>query len=108
MTIPTDSHFRRHAFMCTNRRSGAAGCGTIGNAEALQRHARRHLTELTGGKAAGEIRINASGCLGRCKHGPTMVVYPEAVWYTYATREDIEEIVTRHLVAGEIVERLKL
>jgi (2Fe-2S) ferredoxin len=35
-------------------------------------------------------------------------VYPEAVWYTYVDREDIDEIVREHLVNGRVVERLKL
>ena len=35
-----------------------------------------------------------------------LVVYPEAVWYTYVDREDIDEIIDRHIVNGEIVERL--
>ncbi|MET0080886.1 MAG: (2Fe-2S) ferredoxin domain-containing protein, partial [Candidatus Thiodiazotropha lotti] len=32
--------------------------------------------------------------------------YPEAVWYTYVDRDDIDEILQRHLIEGEIVERL--
>jgi (2Fe-2S) ferredoxin len=31
----------------------------------------------------GKVRINAAGCLDRCEKGPVMVIYPEAVWYTY-------------------------
>jgi (2Fe-2S) ferredoxin len=37
-----------------------------------------------------------------------MVIYPEGVWYTYATIEDAEEILQRHLIKGERVERLML
>ncbi len=37
-----------------------------------------------------------------------MVVYPEAVWYTYLDKEDVEEIIQEHLVNGRIVERLKI
>jgi (2Fe-2S) ferredoxin len=35
-----------------------------------------------------------------------LVVYPEAVWYTYVDRADIDEIIDRHVLGGEIVERL--
>ena len=35
-----------------------------------------------------------------------LVVYPEGVWYTYADREDVEEIISSHLVGGKVVERL--
>ena len=54
------------------------------------------------------IRINASGCLDRCELGPTMVIYPEGTWYTYRTREDLHEIIERHILKGERVERLVL
>ena len=59
-------------------------------------------------KGQGKIRINKAGCLDRCDEGPVMVVYPEAVWYTYIDKEDIEEIIQEHLVHGRIVERLKI
>jgi len=34
------------------------------------------------------------------------VVYPEAVWYTYVDRADIDEIIEEHLQSGRVVERL--
>ncbi|MGH6765182.1 MAG: (2Fe-2S) ferredoxin domain-containing protein, partial [Bradyrhizobium sp.] len=55
-----------------------------------------------------EVRINKAGCLDRCEEGPVMVVYPEAVWYTYIDNSDIDEIIDRHVVGGEIVERLRI
>jgi (2Fe-2S) ferredoxin len=56
----------------------------------------------------GNVRINQSGCLDRCEEGPVIVVYPDAVWYTYVDRDDIDEIIDRHVVGGEVVERLKI
>ena len=32
-----------------------------------------------------------------------MVVYPEAVWYTYVDRADIDEIIDSHVVNGKVV-----
>jgi (2Fe-2S) ferredoxin len=55
-----------------------------------------------------KVRINKSGCLDQCEHGPTVVVYPDAVWYGHVQPEDAEEIVTEHLVGGRPVERLRL
>jgi (2Fe-2S) ferredoxin len=54
------------------------------------------------------VRVNKSGCLDQCEHGPTVVVYPEAVWYGFVTPEDVSEIVQSHLVEGKPVERLRL
>ncbi|MGH8600390.1 MAG: (2Fe-2S) ferredoxin domain-containing protein, partial [Burkholderiales bacterium] len=56
----------------------------------------------------GKIRVNQSGCLDRCDEGPVMVVYPEAVWYTYVDEEDVDEIISEHLQNGRVVERLKI
>lgn len=55
-----------------------------------------------------KIRINSAGCLERCELGPTMVIYPEGIWYTYQTKEDIDEILQAHVVGGGRVERLML
>ena len=54
------------------------------------------------------VRINKSGCLDQCEHGPTVVVYPDAVWYGNVRPEDAEEIVREHLVGGRPVERLRI
>jgi (2Fe-2S) ferredoxin len=56
----------------------------------------------------GGVRVNTSGCLDRCEEGPVVVVYPDAVWYTYVDNEDLDEIVDEHLVNGRVVERLKI
>jgi (2Fe-2S) ferredoxin len=56
----------------------------------------------------GRIRINQAGCLDRCEEGPCVVVYPDAVWYTYVDHADIDEIIEEHLQQGRVVERLKM
>lgn len=53
-------------------------------------------------------RVNSSKCLDRCELGPTMVIYPEGVWYTYRSEADIDEILQTHLIGGGRVERLML
>ena len=44
--------------------------------------------------------------MDRCAAGPVVVVYPEAVWYSYVDLEDIDEIVESHLKNGQVVQRL--
>ena len=53
-----------------------------------------------------KVRINRSGCLDRCGEGPLLVVYPQAIWYTFVDNEDIDEIIETHLINGKVVERL--
>jgi len=73
----------------------------------LRNYAKQRSKELNlAGK--GGVRVNSAGCLDRCAEGPVCVVYPEQVWYTYADRADIDEIVEQHLVQGKSVDRLKI
>ncbi len=55
-----------------------------------------------------DLRINQSGCLDRCELGPTMVIYPEGVWYSCKSAEDVDEVLRVHLVEGGRVARLML
>ena len=57
---------------------------------------------------ASERESVFAGCLDRCEEGPCAVVYPDAVWYTYVDKADIDEIVEEHLKNGRIVERLRM
>jgi (2Fe-2S) ferredoxin len=101
------SFYQYHVFFCTNQRGpGEQACESSG-ASALRDYAKQRVKEL-GDKVPGNVRINAAGCLGRCDQGPVIVVYPEGTWYTYIDKEDIDEIIDRHLMKGEVVERLKI
>jgi (2Fe-2S) ferredoxin len=52
------------------------------------------------------VRANKSGCLDQCELGPTVVVYPEAVWYGHVKPEDVDEIIESHILGGQAVQRL--
>jgi (2Fe-2S) ferredoxin len=54
------------------------------------------------------VRANQAGCLDVCEFGPAVVVYPEGVWYGRVTPEDVDEIIERHILGGEPVERLRI
>ncbi len=57
-------------------------------------------------RGKGKVRVNRAGCFDRCSEGPLMVVYPEAVWYTFVDQEDMDEIIDSHFIHGKVVERL--
>ena len=101
------SHYKYHLFFCTNQRDdGREYCQQHG-AVALRGYLKQRCKEL---KLTGEggVRINTAGCMDRCELGPVLVVYPEAVWYSYIDEEDLEEILQKHILTGEIVERLRI
>jgi (2Fe-2S) ferredoxin len=91
--------FERHVFVCHNVRPAGAprpSCTSDGKSEL-----HTQLQQLSKAAGLGErVRINKSGCLDQCEHGPTVVVYPDAVWYGGVRPEDADEIVTEHLMGG--------
>ena len=105
-SLPT-SHYRHHVFFCCNQRDGGGSCCNDQDASEVRDYAKKRVKEL-GLSGAGKARVNMAGCLDRCDEGPVMVVYPEAVWYTYVDRADIDEIIDEHLVNGRPVERLRI
>ena len=101
------SYFQRHIFFCLNlRENGEASCQQH-DAKGAFDHCKA-LVKKAGIAGPGGVRVNKAGCMDRCAGGPVAVVYPEATWYTYVDRSDIEDIVESHLKNGRVVERLLL
>jgi (2Fe-2S) ferredoxin len=94
--------FERHVFVCT----GGDWCAAV-DGDGLGVHARLKKLVKEEPSLNGRVRVNHSGCLDQCGHGPMLVVYPENVWYWGVLPEDVEELVRVHLVGGEPVERLR-
>lgn len=99
-------YYRYHVFFCTNRREEGACCATF-HAQDMRDYTKQKVKQL-GLAGKGGVRINTAGCMDRCAEGPVLVVYPEAVWYTYVDKDDIDEIISEHLQHGRVVERLRL
>ncbi|KTD33335.1 (2Fe-2S) ferredoxin [Legionella nautarum] len=99
------THYTKHVFLCTNQKIAGKKCCASSGGEPFFNHMKAKLSELEL-HGPGKIRVSKSACLGRCSEGPCIVIYPEGVWYTYATEADIDEIIDSHLIAGETVERL--
>ena len=53
-------------------------------------------------------RANHAGCLEQCEHGPTVVIYPQGIWYGRVQVEDVARIVTKTILGGEILNDLLL
>ncbi len=102
------SYYKYHLFFCTNRRESGASCGGTVDAQALRDYAKQRTKALGIAGREGCVRVNSAGCLNRCGEGPVAVVYPDDVWYRYASREDIDEIIEEHLLHGRVVTRLKI
>jgi (2Fe-2S) ferredoxin len=103
------SYYERHVFFCCNQRAPAEQrtCCNDKGSQAMRDYAKQRVKEL-GMAGEGKVRVNQAGCLDRCEEGPCVVVYPDAVWYTYVDRADVDEIIEEHLKNGRTVERLRI
>ena len=99
------SRFQKHLFICNNKRTKddpRGSCSARGSDELLD-YAKERIYELG---LKGKVRVNKAGCLDACAHGPTMVIYPDDIWYSPKTKEDIEEIINGHIQKNIITDRL--
>lgn len=87
--------YRHHVFVCTSGKT----CPLDGSVEV-------HAILKKGVAAAGmrDIRVNHSGCMNQCGHGPMVVVYPDDVWYAHVDPAGARRIVEEHLLGGVVVE----
>jgi len=99
------SYYKKHLFFCTNQRDPGKKCCADAGASNMREYAKEKLKNL-GLIGKGEIRVSSAGCLGRCKKGPILLIYPEGVWYQYQSIADVDEIINTHVVQGGLVERL--
>ena len=88
---------RAHVLCC-----GGTGCTSSGSPKIQD--AFKAAIEKNG--LAEEIKVVQTGCFGLCALGPVVIVYPDGTFYSNVTVEDVEEIVSEHLLKGRVVERL--
>lgn len=98
--------FEKHIFICMNQRDAGhprGCCDPCGRGD-LQLLFKTKLAE----RGIKMVRANKSGCLDQCELGPTVVVYPEAVWYGGVAPADVDEIIESHIIGNQPVERLRI
>jgi (2Fe-2S) ferredoxin len=102
----TKEFFKYHIFFCLNSRNteDKRGCCMSKGAEALF----EYLKEQVKSHHLKKTRVNRAGCLDQCAYGPTVVVYPEGIWYSLKSKVDIDQVVQHHLMEGKPVEHLMI
>ncbi|MEW6636351.1 MAG: (2Fe-2S) ferredoxin domain-containing protein [Actinomycetota bacterium] len=76
---------------------GDGRCGAKGGGELLE--AFRSEVERRGLSPAMVVR---NGCTRRHHEGPVVFVYPDDVWYTRVSVEDVPDIVERHMAPTRV------
>lgn len=98
--------YKYHVFVCANRRPPGhpkGSCAERGCNDVLMA-----LSEAVEENELWEaVKVNSTNCLGPCDRGPSMVVYPEGIWYGGVRSADVAEIVHSHFLTGVPVDRLR-
>ena len=89
--------YRAHVLVC-----GGTGCSSSGSATLIERFNQK-IAEHGLDK---EVKVIRTGCFGLCEAGPVVIVYPDGTFYSRVKPDDVDEIVSEHLLKGRKVEHL--
>ena len=91
--------YRANVLCCAG--TGCSASNSAGIAEEFERVLKNYGLE-------DEVKVVRTGCFGLCQKGPIVAVYPDKVFYSHVTVEDVEKIVSEHLYKGRVVKELEL
>ena len=90
-------NYRAQVLVC-----GGTGCSSSGSATLIERFDEK-LAEAGLDK---EVKVVRTGCFGLCEAGPVVIIYPDGTFYSRVKPENVDEIVSEHLLKGRKVEHL--
>ena len=92
-----------HVFVCSQQRPAGhprGSCGEKGAMNVLQVFSEKIIQKgLT-----NKVSLVATGCLGPCRAGTNVLVYPGGTWYMAIEPSDIDAIIDQHLIGGGVYE----
>ena len=99
--------FTQHIFVCGNQRqpNHPRGCCDPGGDNTLRNELKAAVKKRNLGPL---VRVNSAGCLDQCECGPTLVIYPQGIWYGNVQLDDIPRIVDETICGGQIIEELMI
>jgi NADH-quinone oxidoreductase subunit F len=78
-----------------------AGCVAAGSAPLAAA-----LRDALADRGLADIKVLETGCLGPCAGGPVLILQPAGILYQKVGLDDVEPIIERTVLAGEIIDRL--
>ena len=106
----TAAPLRHHVFVCTGKSCSARDSAAVREAfeHGLKERGILFGKEAKGKNPKGSIIVTECASVGFCSIGPTVLVYPDGVWYAQVRPSDAAAIIEEHLLNGRPVERLAL
>ena len=106
----TAAPLSHHVFVCTGKSCSARDSAAVRDAFENELKQRGILfgKEAKGKNPQGSIIVTECASVGFCSIGPTVLIFPDGVWYAQVQPQDVAEIIEEHLLNGRAVERLAL
>lgn len=87
-----ESPYICHIFVCTNDREGRSRSCADGNSSLVRTTLKKEIGSIGLRK---QVRVSSSGCMGLCASGPNVMIYPQKIWFSEVSTDDIGQIVSR-------------
>lgn len=91
------NHYKEIIKVCTG--GGCIACGSLNVQQELER-------TLVDKGLSEKYMVKATGCLGPCSKGPVIMLQKSGIFYQGVQLADIDDLVEKHLLKNEPVERL--
>ncbi|MBW1799673.1 MAG: (2Fe-2S) ferredoxin domain-containing protein [Deltaproteobacteria bacterium] len=98
MATQNQSPFLCHVFVCTNDRKGERKSCADGDSAKLRSNLKKEVGKR-GWKS--RVRVSKSWCMGLCNKGPNVMIYPQGIWFSEVSVDDLDPILIK---VGEIVD----
>lgn len=97
----------KYIFFCENKRQNKRCCGSL-ETENYFNHFKQIIIDHSATLMQSNIiaKVNKTGCMSKCGYGPTLVIFPENIWYRYDNIDDLNTIFQSHFIAGKVCEKL--
>jgi len=92
-----DKQLQTHVLVCSGTACASSASQAV-REELLHQLQKRNLEE--------RVKVIKTGCFGFCQRGPIVVVQPDNVFYCQVERKDVKKLVEKHLIGGQVVEKL--
>ena len=89
--------FEHHIFVCCNSKCDRGG------KEELRSCFKREIKKRG---LKPRVRANGCGCLDQCELGPTVVIYPQGIWYGRVEPDDVPRIIEETVLGGRVIPEL--